>query len=250
MNIWAKKMRYEKLIARRAGMSALRLCIGFFFLGVNTAWAAPVISRLEPAEAMAMGRSFTLKVHGSGFALGDQVELRRDDVPALSGRTQRIRAGSAAGDYRIEITVPVEWTRDPGVLLVNVRSDRGEVSNGAALPLSPLRLTPGRPADALPARIAAVPDPVTVRQKIPVTIRGGPFAVGMRYEVTNHNPPIPGRCGNVPYLRDRLEVVDSSAARVWVYIGCFAEGPHTGFRLLDEHGRAVTDWIKVEYRWE
>lgn len=244
-------MRSERFVARRESSPTVRLYIGFiFFLGVSAAWATPVISRLEPAEAMAMGRSFTLKVHGSGFALGDQIELRRDDVPALSGRTQRIRAGSTAGDYRIEITVPAEWTRDPGVLLINVRSVRGEVSSGAALPLTPFRLTPGRTEDVLRTRVSATPEPVTVRQRYPVTIRGGPFAAGMRYEVTNHNPPIPGRCGNVPYLRDRLEVVDSGTARIGVYIGCFAEGPLTGFRLLDEHGRAVTDWIRVELRWE
>lgn len=211
----------------------------------HEAWAAPVIARIEPAQATALGRSIAIKIHGSGFAPGDQVELRREDVPALRGRSVRVRSDSMSGDREIDITVPAEWMREPGILLMHVVSTRGEASNSATLPLLALRLTPGHPLDALPS-VRAVPDAVRVEKWIPVTIRGGPFEAGMRYAVTNLNPPVAGRCGSVLVPHGRLEVIDSTTARISVFVGCFTENPIRAFRLMDRSGDAITAWIKIE----
>jgi hypothetical protein len=66
-------------------------------IGVTPAWAAPVLLRAEPERALAPARGLLVKLHGSGFEAGDQVELMRADVPALRGHTARIR-GAMAND--------------------------------------------------------------------------------------------------------------------------------------------------------
>jgi len=113
-------------------------------IGITPAWAAPVLSRIEPDRALAPARGLLVKLHGSGFELGDQVELMRADVPALRGRTARIR-GAMAGEYRHEVVLPDEWTRDPGELQMRVVSSRRETSAWAVLKLTSPVLTPGRP---------------------------------------------------------------------------------------------------------
>ena len=113
-------------------------------IGVTSAWAAPVLSRVEPDRALASARGLLVKLHGSGFELGNQVELMRADVPALRGRTAHIR-GAMAGEYRHEVVLPDEWTRDPGELQMRVVSSRRETSAWAVLKLTSPVLTPGRP---------------------------------------------------------------------------------------------------------
>lgn len=95
-------------------------------IGVTPAWAAPVLLRAEPERALAPARGLLVKLHGSGFELGDQVELMRADVPALRGRTARIR-GSMVGDYRHEVVLPDEWTREPGELQMRIVSSRRDM---------------------------------------------------------------------------------------------------------------------------
>src|SRR3990172_6914896 len=130
-------------------------------IGVTPSWAAPVLSRVEPDRALAPARGLLVKLHGSGFDLGDQGERMRADVSALRGRTARIRV-SMVGDYRHEAVLPDEWTREPGELQMRIVSSRRESSGWVVLRLTSLLLTPGSPLGALPARVAAAPDSVTV----------------------------------------------------------------------------------------
>jgi len=231
------------LLLRQAVLVALWVAIG-----VTVAWAAPVLSRVEPDRATAPARGLLVKLHGSGFDLGDQVELMRADVPALRGSTARIRSGSMAGDYRHEVVLPDEWTREPGELQMRVVSARREASGWAILRLTALMLTPGSPIGVLPARVAATPDPVTIPQilVLPVTIRGGPFEAGMTYEVMVNRMAGGHSCTKLLH-RPRLEVMSPTTASISVGICCLVEG-ETEFRLYNSGGRLVTDWIRIPGR--
>ncbi|MBI4381333.1 MAG: hypothetical protein HY574_09100 [candidate division NC10 bacterium] len=214
-------------------------------IGVTAAWAAPVLSRVEPDRALAPARGLLVKLHGSGFELGDQVELMRADVAALRGSTARIR-GSMIGDYRYEVVLPDEWTREPGELQMRIVSSRREASGWAILRLTALMLTPGSPIGALPARVAATPDSVTVPREslgLPVTIRGGPFESGMTYSVMVNRVAGGHSCTKLLH-RPRLEVMGSTTARMTVSICCLIEG-QTEFRLFNTSDRPVTEWIPI-----
>jgi hypothetical protein len=217
-------------------------------IGVTPAWAAPVVSRIEPDRALAPVRGLLVKLHGSGFDLGDQVELMRADVPALRGRTVRIR-GAMAGDYRHEVVLPDEWTREPGELQMRIVSSRRESSGWAVLRLTSLLLTPGSPIGGLPVRVGAAPDPVTIPREtlgLPVTIRGGPFEAGMTYEVMVNRMAGGHSCTKLLH-RPRLEVMSPTTASISVGICCLVEG-ETEFRLYNSGGRLVTDWIRIPGR--
>jgi len=216
-------------------------------IGVAPSWAAPVLSRVEPDRALAPARGLLVKLHGSGFELGDQVELMRADVPALRGSTARIRSGSMAGDYRHEVVLPDEWTREPGELQMRVVSARREASGWAILRLTALMLTPGSPIGVLPARVAATPDPVTIplTLELPVTIRGGPFEAGMTYEVMV-NLAITGRHDCTKGPRRHLEIMSPTTASIRVNICCFRG--QAEFRLFNSSDRLVTDWIRIPGR--
>lgn len=215
-------------------------------IGVTPSWAAPVLSRVEPERALAPARGLLVKLHGSGFELGDQVELMRADVPALRGRTVRIR-GAMAGDYRHDVVLPDEWTREPGEVQMRIVSSRRESSGWAVLRLTSLLLTPGSPLGVLPARVAAAPDSVTVpreRLSLPVTLRGGPFEAGMSYEVMVNRATGGRWCTKGRFARPHLEMMSSTTASISVSICCLVEG-ETEFRLYNSSSRLVTDWIPI-----
>ena len=217
-------------------------------IGVTPSWAVPVLSRVEPDRALAPARGLLVKLHGSGFDLGDQVELMRADVSALRGRTARIR-GAMIGDYRHEVVLPDEWTREPGELQMRIVSSRRESSGWVVLRLTSLLLTPGSPIGVLPARVAAAPDPVTIPREIlglPITIRGGPFEAGMTYEVMVNRAAGGRHCtkGGIGLRRPRLEVMSPTTAKITVNICCLIEG-QAEFRLFNSSDRPVTEWIPI-----
>lgn len=169
----------------------------------------------------------------------------RADVPALRGRTARIR-GSMVGDYRHEVVLPDEWTREPGELQMRIVSSRRDMSGWAILRLTSLLLTPGSPLGALPARVAATPDPVTIPREIlglPITIRGGPFEAGMTYSVMVNRTAGGHSCTKLLHP-PRLEVMSPTTAKITVNICCLIEG-QTEFRLFNSSDRPVTDWIPI-----
>jgi hypothetical protein len=214
-------------------------------MGTIPSWAAPVLSRVEPDRALAPARGLLVKLHGSGFELGDQVELMRADVPALRGRTARIR-GAMVGDYRHEVVLPDEWTREPGELQMRVVSSRREASGWVVLRLTSLLLTPGSPLGVLPARVAAAPDPVTIPREIlglPITIRGGPFEAGMTYSVMVNRTAGGHSCTKLLH-RPRLEVMSPTTAKITVDICCLIEG-QAEFRVFNSSDRPVTEWIPI-----
>jgi len=215
-------------------------------IGVTPAWAAPVLSRAEPDRALAPARGLLVKLHGSGFEAGDQVELMRADVPALRGRTARIR-GAMAGDYRHEVVLPDEWTREPGEVQMRIVSSRREASGWAVLRLTSLLLPPGRLVGEARPPVAATPDSVTVPRELlglPVTIRGGPFEAGMTYAVMVNRTAGGHPCTKLGYGRPRLEVISPTTAKITVDICCLIEG-QAEFRLYDSSDRPVTDWVRI-----
>jgi len=214
-------------------------------IGITPAWAAPVLSRIEPDRALAPARDLLVKLHGSGFEIGDQVEVMRADVSALRGRTARIR-GAMAGDYRHEVVLPDEWTREPGELQMRVVSSRRESSAWAVLRLTSLLPPPARPIGGARPPVTATPDSVTVPREslgLPVTIRGGPFEVGMTYSVMV-NRTAGGRSCTKLVHPPRLEVMSPTTARITVGICCLLEGD-TEFRLYDSSDRPVTEWVRI-----
>lgn len=241
-----RQQKITRLVTRSLMLLALWVAIG-----VIPAWAAPVLSRIEPDRAVAPARGLLVKLHGSGFEIGDQVELMRADVPALVGRTARIRGamGGDSGGDRHEVVLPDEWTHDPGELQMRVVSSRRETSAWVVLRLVALLLTPGRAIPDLPRQLMATPDAVTVPcdrlSFLPVTLHGGLFVAGMTYEVKIRFPTT-GYIYTNP-SRPSLEVTSPTAARIMVD-GCYLLSGESEYRLYDASGRRLTDWIRIPWR--